>query len=206
VLSDAPSAYYRFGETSGLVASDAAGDNDGNYTGVLFGQPGAIAGDPDTAVGFDGTSSVYLGDVFDFVGMASYSLEMWVKSTLLDDQTRRLISKSNDGPGYLVVLNENGLTQYRNSDKPEDTDVFGVPWPDATSFIHLVYTFDGTSLKVYLNGVEAGTQTASVPLLDTTYGLVIGQFVEGTLDELAIYEHALTSDRVKAHYRAGSGN
>ena len=206
VLSDAPSAYYRFGEASGLVASDAAGENDGAYSAAILGRPGAIAGDSDTAAGFDGSSTVYLGDVFDFVGMASYSLEMWVKPAVIDQQTRRIFSKSKDGPGYLVVLNEHGLTQYRNSNTPDDTDVFVVAWHGATTFTHVVYTFDGASLKLYLNGVEAGSQLAYVPLVDTSYPLEIGEFFEGELDELAVYEHALTSVRVKAHYRVGSGS
>ena len=124
----------------------------------------------------------------------------------LDERLVALGSADYSGPGYIILLDDNGLTQYRNSDTPDDTDVFSVPWTGTATFSHVVFTLDGDTLKVYLNGVESGSQKSYVSLLDTSYPLVIGEFFDGVLDELAIYEHALTAARIKAHYRAGTGN
>ncbi|NOX55975.1 MAG: tandem-95 repeat protein, partial [Planctomycetes bacterium] len=57
VLADGPLAYWRLGESSGPPFVDATG-NGRNLTSVSgnpeYGQPGAIMGDPDTAIRFDG--------------------------------------------------------------------------------------------------------------------------------------------------------
>src|SRR5438876_10051446 len=58
VLADHPVAYWRLNETTGAVMADVSGNgNDGAYAGaVTVAQPGALASDADTAVGFDPTS------------------------------------------------------------------------------------------------------------------------------------------------------
>jgi len=59
VLAKGPVGYWRLGEASGPTAADASGNGyDGSYLGnPTFGQLGAIANDPDTAIGFNGPDS-----------------------------------------------------------------------------------------------------------------------------------------------------
>ena len=53
VLADHPISYWRLDETSGTTATDVQLANTGAYVGSpTLGQPGAIVGDPDTAVSF----------------------------------------------------------------------------------------------------------------------------------------------------------
>ena len=58
VLADAPAAYWQMDETTGTTMADATGNgNDGHYDGiVLLGQPGPLAADGSTGVGFDGAT------------------------------------------------------------------------------------------------------------------------------------------------------
>src|SRR5437763_16897142 len=57
VLADHPVAYWRLSEATGAVMADASGNgNDGAYAGtVTLGEPGALASQGDSAVGFDPT-------------------------------------------------------------------------------------------------------------------------------------------------------
>ena len=59
VLAKGPVGYWRLGEVAGPTAVDASGiGSDGVYFGnPTFGQPGAIANDPDTATGCNGPDS-----------------------------------------------------------------------------------------------------------------------------------------------------
>jgi concanavalin A-like lectin/glucanase superfamily protein len=59
VLAKGPVGYWRLGEASGLAAFDSSGSGiDGTYNGSpSLGQAGAIADDPDTAVGLNGPDS-----------------------------------------------------------------------------------------------------------------------------------------------------
>jgi hypothetical protein len=77
------------------------------------------------------------------------------------------------------------------------------------TYYHLVGTYDGSDLKVYVNGVLDGT-LSSVPgnsefgAVPTYYigrmGTVTPRRFTGTIDEVAFYDHALTSTEVSEHY------
>ena len=58
VLADSPAAYWRLGEPSGTTAADASGNNrTGSYVGSpTLGVGGALVGDSNTAVSFNGSS------------------------------------------------------------------------------------------------------------------------------------------------------
>lgn len=67
VLAKGPAGYWRLGEAAGPTALDASGGgNVGTYLGSpSLGQPGAIAGDPDAAAGFNGPGSADFVEVPD---------------------------------------------------------------------------------------------------------------------------------------------
>src|SRR5690349_6401108 len=62
VLAKHPVAYWRFEENGGPVARDwTKHGHDGTYQGgVAFGQAGAIPGEPDSAIGLNGTDAFIL--------------------------------------------------------------------------------------------------------------------------------------------------
>lgn len=85
VLSRRPVAYWRLGDSAGQPAVDVTGNgHHGTYHGApTFGQPGAIQGDPDTAVRFNGTDYIEIPDSPDFSQPTSpdqgLSVEAWMR-------------------------------------------------------------------------------------------------------------------------------
>src|SRR5207244_4115035 len=75
--------------------------------------------------------------------------------------------------------------------------------------LHLVGTWDGTTARLYRNGVQVAsgvTGTGSVPqpsdfLLAGTDGY--GHGLDGQIDELRLYDEALSAGTVAAHFAAG---
>jgi len=77
---------------------------------------------------------------------------------------------------------------------------------------HCVGTYDGNTIKVYLNGVQKGTMShdMGIDYSSAISAAIGGQYydgewyknsnMEGTIDELVIYKRALTADEVKRHY------
>jgi hypothetical protein len=92
VRASAPVAYWRLGESRGPTALDAMGrGNDGRYLGQpRLGQTGAIASDPNRAVGLDGPrtqSHIAVRDHDDFSIATSgqgLSVEVWIRPDVLD--------------------------------------------------------------------------------------------------------------------------
>jgi hypothetical protein len=220
VLGDAPRAYLRLGETTGVVAKDSVGTANGSYQAVMLGYPGALAGDPDTSVHFEGVNAaVVLGDVLDVVGGAAFTFEIWAKPEAYDTSYRRIFTKlvapsaSEVDDGYSLSLQQ--------SVRPLSFDV----WRDAggggkatwTSSLelhkwsHVVITYDTTTLLMFVNGAIVGTWVTTVNMIDNTANLVLGSLStaqynnwEGELDEFAVYDHALSPPRVKLHYDTGT--
>jgi hypothetical protein len=88
VLAKNPVAYWRLGEATGQNALDETGNgHDGVYFGApTYGQPGAINGDPNTAVQFNGGDYVEISDSVDFSQPTSSSgltVEVWMRPDVL---------------------------------------------------------------------------------------------------------------------------
>src|SRR5579872_607757 len=85
VLADGPQLYYRLDEASGTAISDSSGHS---HTGALSGTAtyrvaGAISGDADGAMGFNGTNTWITATLS---GLSShYSLEAWVNTGWLPE-------------------------------------------------------------------------------------------------------------------------
>jgi hypothetical protein len=219
VLADTPLAYWRVDETSGTVAHDASGNgNDAQYTGgVTLGSGGALIGDPDTAARLDGvTGHLDVGNRFGFTGNAQYTLEIWAQPNNINTNYQRLFSRelsTSPREGYLV---------FARAPYAADPSTFSIErWANnqtnqcpQTSAItqvwhHFVATYDGSTSRIYLDGVLAASQPASLPLNATSASLFIGAsafdmagYFNGVVDEVAVYGTALPAARIAAHFHA----
>jgi hypothetical protein len=84
VLAKNPVAYWRLGEAAGPTAVDETGNGyDGTYFGApTYGQPGAIQGDPNTAVQFNGADYVEIPNSVNFSQPTSgngLTVEVWMR-------------------------------------------------------------------------------------------------------------------------------
>ncbi len=90
---------------------------------------------------------------------------------------------------------------------------FAVPAGDlgGSDWVHLVGTYDGANWKLYRNGAEVASQAAAVGALavngaDWAIGSLGNGWADnfaGDIDEVAIYDKALTLSQIAAHYTAG---
>ena len=224
VLADDPVGYWRLGDAVGApTAADELGVTPGVVgSGTTFGVPGALACDGDTAAVLDGvTGQIGLGDAFDFVGSVPYTVEAWVKPTVLDLSYRRIFSKE----AYDIMAQRQGYTAYARAPQP---NAFGFErWLDGVTtaqlhadtsipldaWSHVVSVFDGKDCILYLDGVLVVGIGFAMPadIIDQdgifTWGASSGGSSqwEGALDELAIYDKALTQPRIAAHFAAAKG-
>ena len=70
---------------------------------------------------------------------------------------------------------------------------------------HVACTYDGANIRVYVNGVQANSSPRVFSIPAGAAGFGIGQTTwDGTFDEVALYNKALSPEQILAHYRAGA--
>lgn len=214
VMEDEPCGYWRLGEDTTPVAFDASSNGiDGTYLGVTLGATGALAGDPDTAAVFDGMPGTKLeieGDMFRFVGTQPFSVELWVKPPALAGGYPTVIGKFDDLGAVMNgwwIYAKGGDTVFLRDDGTTSTAAAGPPLA-LDVFTHLVATYDGTTMTLYLNGAITEQQASDLQIADHDRPLAVGgRFNDdapfaATIDEVAIYCKALEPIDVLEHYRA----
>jgi hypothetical protein len=77
---------------------------------------------------------------------------------------------------------------------------------------HVVGTFDGTTQRLYVNGVQVASGTFSGAVSANTSGVLIGswdatsEFLAGTIDDVAVFGKVLTPAQVANHYAQGKAS
>lgn len=199
-------SFYPFDEGSGTTTKDAAGSHDATLVNGLQ----WTAGHPGSALQFNG-SNQYVDTgaaILDTTG--NYSVSAWVK---LDRLGSFATAVSQDGP-----TNSAFFLQYSGADNRFAFSFAGVralaPAPPQTGqWYHLTGVRDAASgtLTLYVNGQKAGTATACLGDASTGH-TVIGRafyggnqvdFWPGTIDQVHIYDRALTAQEVSTLYQSG---
>ena len=211
VLADSPRGYWRLGEAAGNVVTDATGAHDATAGPVIHGVAGAIRNDTDTGFGFDGATSFIEIPYSADLNSSNFTLEFWAKA---NDTTGRQVLRS-------LRMTGEGTTggYWLNACRGTETwdlSMLGNPWKLSSrrvvsnEWTHLVASFDGSNACLYVDGVLTSSRVnthyvpnASDPTrFGTPWGGATAAFW-GALDEIALYDHALTEDRVTLHYGLG---
>jgi concanavalin A-like lectin/glucanase superfamily protein/lysyl oxidase/fibronectin type III domain protein len=211
VLADSPVSYWRLDEPSGTTAADERGANPGTYVnGPTLGAAGLLGSDTDKAVSFDGTNDQVKIASSNSLNLTSpFTLEAWIKPTSLPS-TGSFVSILTKAESYSLQLNGPRLefTVMQNGTRKRLQAPSGAVAAGGT--YHVLATADGTTQRLYLNGKEVASTPLSGGPTSTTNPLFIGswngkeEFFKGTIDEVAVYNTALTAARDSAHYSAGT--
>ena len=223
VLADSPLLYYRLGEPEGTPARDEVSGATQPYPvqGVTLGTAGALAGEKDTAITLDGTGKIDLTQDTDFEGKLPFSVEAWVSRALTGgDGLGFLVDHeawSNGRRGWDLRASPTGFSFERSMTVDGGTSYNSASTDEAAvagEWRHVVGTFDGTTMRLYVDAVRRDTYTASISLSKLGVPFAVGKQnctpctstgFYGALDELAIYPRALSEARIVVHYNAGKG-
>jgi PKD repeat protein len=209
--------YWRLGEASGPSLADSKGSATGSATaGSSFGQTGALAGDPNTALGFDGTDDS--GSVpLNLSATNKATIEFWLNWSSFDnddDLAMELTSNFNGNSGGFVVDPDAGQGSFGVGIGVADSrnNVFFAR-PSAGAWHHYALVFDTTappaqqvtpyvdgqpvSYSKTADGTGAGNFANSTLYLMSRAGT--GLYGQGGLDELAVYNRALSATEIAEH-------
>ncbi|HZH33793.1 MAG TPA: LamG-like jellyroll fold domain-containing protein [Pyrinomonadaceae bacterium] len=206
---------------SGLVswyrAENNGNDSQGTNHGMLQNGTTFAAGQVGQAFNFTILNQrVEIPDSASLDITTAVTLEAWVAPTQFGeaDNGTTFISKSdlttlNNQPyGLLFASNGRVLMRVGNSANLEQSGFSSTVLP-LNSFSHVVGTYDGATIKIYVNGVLENSQAASIGAM-TTNNLPVRIGANnvngylGKIDEPSIYNRALTDAEIQAIFNAGS--
>lgn len=229
LLARNPVGYWRLGEGAGLTAADEISGNDGTYSAsVTLGAAGAINGDGNTAVEFNGTDSyVEIAHSADYLTDEG-AVQFWFRS---DNPTYQqgLFSKDHSGlgtGGHLTLwVTASGQVQYRLQSTTAEYNLFSSAGSvTAGTWHHVAATFGSGGMKLYLDGAlvdsnpyTGGLATSSggagnfepIALGASSWGSNPGSvhplvdFFDGAIDEVAFFDQQLAADQIQDLHAAG---
>lgn len=198
VACDGPRSYWRLGDAAGQGAKDETGASNGAYAGAVgLGGHGALVADA------NGSLTLNAGESRVSLGTMGYlrTVELWLKTRATNavafsdrNAVSHFIYIGTNADGKLLVFDSAALvsTKVVNDDR----------WH------HIVYTYgDGTG-RLYVDGaLEASASWKRIEggaPASLGYDASLGNRFVGSLDEVAVYDNALTEAQVKQHYTAAS--
>jgi len=141
------------------------------------------------------------------------TLEAWVKPTALDGWEAVIVKERGVNNLSYALYAHDGAPLAGGIDAPAgygrigsfDQAVRGVTRISTTEWTHLAMTYDGTMQRLYVNGLEVAThaQTGSMavgnePLRIGGDASFAGEFFQGLIDEVKVYNRALTVAEIRA--------
>ncbi|MBI2572948.1 hypothetical protein HYV86_03760 [Candidatus Woesearchaeota archaeon] len=161
--------------------------------------------------GFDGKGAYRLDGVDDYISIknnaslnfvTNYSISFWTKNEVSPANFDTILAKTS-GTGW-----SDGYGIYYSSSSQINfwVSAYGSAYAYATItptlWNHVVGTYDGSTIRIFVNGVEGTPGTRTTPATNTA-ALEIGRGasnsynIDGHIDELLIFNRSLSTDEVK---------
>ncbi len=189
-------AAYAFNEGSGTTTADASGNG---HTGTLSGATWITTGRSGNALSFNGTSNlVNVADSNLLDLTTGMTLEAWVFPTALSSWRTVILKETSSSFAYVLYAHDNA---------PFPADYIKIAGTDVTAkgtaslplntWTHLAATYDGSTLRLFVNGTQVGSVAASGSVQVSGNPLRIGgnslfgEYFQGRIDEVRIYNRAL---------------
>jgi len=202
---------YRFEEPDGEFAFDTSGQE---LHGILHGRPSFVQGYKGGGLFMDGINDYIVVGDDPRTDLRQFTITAWIRTNgrTTDPQRQEILEKS--GVYWLNIRNVDGRARTGSIFRDEQ-DVRYWIYIDSDDvvplnrWIHLAASYDGISLRLYLNGRLASEEFIDLPVRpdDPNTLLVIGgkqtyvdtpvdAFFSGALDDLRIYSRALSQDEL----------
>jgi hypothetical protein len=207
-------SYWKLQESSGPVYNDSYGNHDALAGTAAPSQTAGISG---KAQLFNKDASTYISVAdhsdFDWAGTVSFSIELWVKFSGAGE-TRVLLGRDDPSTSvhWWIGQTPTGQIEWFIIDSNGNTgDLISNSSYNDGQWHHVVAVRDASANKIYLyvDGVSKNINLTLTGNLYSTANISIGCLVydnapdyyfSGSLDEIAVYNRALSSSEITAHY------
>ena len=203
-------AAYAFDEGTGTTVLDVSGTgNNGTISSATW----TTSAKYGNALIFNGSNAlVTIPDAASLHLTAGMTLEAWVKPSTVDGAWRDVVYKGNDNY-YLEGTSTSGSAPAAGGTfGTASANVFGTSALVANTWTHLASTYDGATLRLYVNGAQVSSVARTGTLASSTNALQVGgdslygQYFAGTIDEVRVYNVALTPAQIQSDMNTPIGS
>jgi hypothetical protein len=194
-------AAYGFEEASGTSVTDSS--TRGN-TGTLANATRTTAGRFGSALSFNGANAwVTVPDASSLDATTALTMEAWVNPSAVSSWRTVVMKESAAGLAYGLYANSSSNRPSAHINTGSEDDTRGTAQLAANAWTHLAATYDGTTLRIYVNGAQASTLAVGGPIVTTSGVLRIGgnniwgEWFAGSIDEVRIYSRVLTATEIQ---------
>lgn len=201
-----PVASYAFEEPSGNAAIDNSGNN---HSGTISGATRITTGRFGSALLFDGINDwVTVADSALLDLSTAMTLEAWVYPTTSTGTRDVLIKEGSNVDIYnLYARNSAGRPESNVYVGGSNRTAEGTTLP-VNTWSHLTGTYDGATVKLFVNGVQVASTAATGSIPASAGALRIGgnslwgEYFQGRIDEIRVYNRALSLAEIQADMAA----
>jgi len=193
--------HWRFDEGSGTIAYDSSGNgNDGTFNGA----PQWVVGHFGGALEFDGSDDyVAIGDL-DLTG--SFTLTFWMRPSSLAGGWHSVVMKEYD---YGFEFDGTNLLARVGNGAGGWGATVSTTISTPAIWYHAALTWSGSDLEMFIDASRVGQNTGTHvsnnnPLLFGSWN-TSAEFFNGIIDDVRIYNHALTEPEIRAAMEGGKG-
>lgn len=198
-------AAYGFNEGTGSTVTDKTGN--GN-NGSIFQATWYTTGKYGKALAFDGSNDyVSVPDSNSLDLSTGLTLEAWVRPTSSSGWRTVMMKENGSELAYAMYSRENtnrpsGWIR-TNPTSGSSKSVAGTSGLALNTWTHLTTTYDGSNLRLYVNGSLVRTQATTGTLYSSSNPLkfggnaVWGEYFAGQLDEIRIYNRSLNQTEIQ---------
>ena len=195
-------AAFALNESAGSLARDASSlGNAGTVSGASWTTSGRYGG----ALSFDGENDwVTVADAASLDLTGSLTLEAWVKADANGSVWRTVLMKEQlGGLTYGLYSDTNTGKPSGNVNVGAELDARAASELPLNAWTHLAVTYDGSALKLFMNGKEVGSRAVSGSLATSAGALRLGgngvwdEWFDGVIDEVRVYSRPLTAKQVR---------
>lgn len=218
-MSANPVAYWPLGETSGTVATEIIQGSNGVYAGGYTLTTGGAVGDgfgtPHRIVFFNGTSGY--AQIPRLIGQTNFSIVFWVRTATTGGTPNWYNGKGLVDGEVGGVQNDFGVTlvgaKVSFGIGNSDVTLTSIKSINDNLWHQVVVTRDSGNgaMRIYIDGVLDNSTTGPTGPRTTPASLRLGSlqtggnFLAGSLSDLAMYQQVLTSNQVAMLHSAATG-
>jgi len=203
-------AYWSLDDSDGSLARDSLGRGDG----VLKGNPEWAKGQFGGALKFDGAGDYVdcgggrsLGDLNTWADITdAMTVAAWVNIPTVPTLWMAIVTKGDSAWRFLTNENQRKFA-FAVTDHPQLQTVFGNIEVPTGEWQHVCGTYDGRTISLYVNGALDVTKAYNGVITTNAHNVYIGEnegatgrYFNGLIDDVVIFDHALSEDEITQLY------